>query len=129
MKNKKIIIAIIILISTVVILIASGIRNTKIYYKSVSEVAAANSNSEFRIEGDVVINSTFWNPQKPLLKFKITDGKQKINVIYKGYKPDTFKEGKGVVVEGEYFNNSNTLQADTLLTKCPSKYEKKEEEN
>ncbi len=129
MKNKKIIIAIIILISTVVFLIASGIRSTKIYYKSVSDAAATEDNSEFRIEGEVVKNSTLWNPEKTLLKFKMTDGKQKINVIYKGYKPDTYKEGKGVIVEGKYFSKSNTLKADTLLTKCPSKYEKKEEEN
>lgn len=42
-------------------------------------------------------------------------------VAFTGVVPDMFAEGRDVIVEGRYVDG--TLQAQTVLTSCPSKYE------
>lgn len=44
-----------------------------------------------------------------------------VAVAYTGVVPDMFGEGRDVIVEGRYVDG--TLQAQTVLTSCPSKYE------
>jgi cytochrome c-type biogenesis protein CcmE len=44
-----------------------------------------------------------------------------VPVAYTGVVPDMFGEGRDVIVEGRYVDG--TLQAQTVLTSCPSKYE------
>jgi cytochrome c-type biogenesis protein CcmE len=45
-------------------------------------------------------------------------------VEYRGAVPDTFKPGAEVIVEGRFNKQSGVFSASTLITKCPSKYEK-----
>jgi cytochrome c-type biogenesis protein CcmE len=44
-----------------------------------------------------------------------------IPVAYTGVVPDMFAEGRDVIIEGRYVDG--TLQAQTIMTSCPSKYE------
>lgn len=46
-----------------------------------------------------------------------------IPVRYKGLIPDTFKAGAEVIVEGS-MDSLGQFMAKTLMTKCPSKYQK-----
>jgi cytochrome c-type biogenesis protein CcmE len=43
-------------------------------------------------------------------------------VNYRGALPDTFEKGAEVIVEGRM--DGTAFTAKTLMTKCPSKYEK-----
>ena len=52
---------------------------------------------------------------------------QGILVHYRGALPDTFEKGAEVIVEGRMEGNAFT--AKTLMTKCPSKYEKSNREH
>jgi hypothetical protein len=45
-----------------------------------------------------------------------------IPVVYAGTVPDIFREGIQVVVEGK-MGSDGTFEAETLLAKCPSKYQ------
>jgi len=58
------------------------------------------------------------------VKFRITDGKQVIPVVYKGIIPDTFTDAEDiqVVVEGR-LGRDGVFHATTLLAKCASRYE------
>lgn len=47
-----------------------------------------------------------------------------IRVEYRGAVPDTFKPGAEVIVEGGFKGVAQVFSAGTLITKCPSKYEK-----
>lgn len=47
-----------------------------------------------------------------------------IRVDYRGSVPDTFKPGAEVIVEGGVNPTSGAFAATTLMTKCPSKYQK-----
>ncbi len=51
-----------------------------------------------------------------------------MNTSYKGFVPDTFKEGSDVVVTGS-FDDKGSFVATEILAKCASKYEAKLEES
>lgn len=74
-----------------------------------------------RVEGTVQQGSVQRNDATQQLAFMISDGHQSISVVYTGVVPDIFNSGIQVVVEGHY-NGQGAFQAQTLLTKCPSKF-------
>ena len=49
-----------------------------------------------------------------------------VYVQYRGALPDTFEKGAEIIVEGRM--EGKTFMAKTLMTKCPSKYEKSNRE-
>ena len=53
------------------------------------------------------------------------DGPVKVAVVYKGSVPDLFKVGSHVYLRGELENGVFVGTRDSLVTKCPSKYEPK----
>jgi cytochrome c-type biogenesis protein CcmE len=56
------------------------------------------------------------------LRFQLRDrdGTATVPVVYRGSVPDLFKSGREVVVEGKLVGG--TFVANSLVTKCPSKY-------
>ncbi|MBO0782638.1 MAG: cytochrome c maturation protein CcmE, partial [Ktedonobacteraceae bacterium] len=56
------------------------------------------------------------------ITFTVIDGNQTMNVAYSGVVPDIFRPGIQVVVEGRY-SGQGPFQAQTLLAKCPSKFQ------
>lgn len=50
-----------------------------------------------------------------------TDG-ETIAVVYRGSVPDAFRNGRQIVVDGTAANGVFTAKADSMVTKCPSKY-------
>ena len=59
------------------------------------------------------------------LRFELRDfaGKTTVSVVYHGTVPDLFKPGRRVVVDGTLRHGVFVGKADTLVTKCPSKYQ------
>ncbi|HZI88841.1 MAG TPA: cytochrome c maturation protein CcmE [Candidatus Polarisedimenticolia bacterium] len=109
-------------------LILSGVKQTGMQYMTVTELARldrAPKSDGFRLDGTVAPGSVAYDQKTPQLRFQMTDGKEKIAVIYDGLKPDAFADGREVVVEGAYKHDDKALHASKLVTKCPSKYEAK----
>jgi cytochrome c-type biogenesis protein CcmE len=61
------------------------------------------------------------------LRFELRDvkGSTSVPVVYKGSVPDLFRSGRDVVVDGKLRNGVFVALANTLVTKCPSKYQPK----
>jgi cytochrome c-type biogenesis protein CcmE len=61
------------------------------------------------------------------LRFKLRDvkGTTNVPVVYKGSVPDLFRSGRDVVVDGKLRNGLFVAVPNTLVTKCPSKYQPK----
>ena len=87
-----------------------------VYYLTVEELKERIPfvyKEKVRVSGTVVPGSI----KKDIdgsLEFKISDGKQSIDVRYKGIVPDIFREGVQAVVEGLY-TPENIFQAKVLL--------------
>ena len=130
LKKKKFLIGGIIIILAISYLAYTGFESSATYYYTVSELAARSSsiNSDtIRVNGHVVDDSVEQDIKERTLRFTITDveGDDSLSVVYRGIVPDTFQAGSDVVVEG-YLNTEGVLQANSILTKCPSKYEPEE---
>ena len=75
-----------------------------------------------RIMALVEPKSTEWDPQAVRLNFKITeDSRAFIPVEFRGVRPDMYREGQGIVVEGK-LDPSGTFQATNLLVKHSEEY-------
>jgi cytochrome c-type biogenesis protein CcmE len=55
------------------------------------------------------------------IRFRITDKKNEMLVVYRGLLPDLFREGQGVVVEGS-LTPDGSFAATTVLAKHDEKY-------
>ena len=60
-------------------------------------------------------------------RFRLRDvkGTGTVTVVYKGSVPDLFKTDRDVVVDGRLRNGVFVAVPNTLVTKCPSKYQPK----
>lgn len=125
-KQVKFIVGSLVIVLAIGYLIYTGIRQTSVYYLTVSEVYAKGVSYQgegMRVEGTVVAGSIQKDFGGLKAEFEITDGTDKrLPVHYKGIIPDMFRDGIDVVVEGT-LDTQRVFQAHTLLTSCPSKYE------
>ena len=103
-------------------LIVTNIGGASAQYLSVEELLALGPSDQMvRVSGLVLGETIDWDPQRLVLRFEIADEGGSIPVIYEGARPDMFRDGAQVVVEGKHSSN-DVFQANALLLKCPSKY-------
>ena len=100
------------------------------YYLTVDELLARGDlayGEQVRLMGRVADGSVDNNPSASTLRFAVTgeDGAS-LPALYSGMVPDAFREDAEIVLEGT-LTPAGTFQADSLLVKCPSKYEGTEE--
>lgn len=126
--DMKISIAVLAVLLAVGYLIFTGISDTGVYFRTVSEVidqASIFNEKSIRISGDVVDGSVDYDQDKLLLNFTIRDTENDrvtMRASYQGVMPDAFKEDIEVILEGTYNQYDNLFNATILLAKCPSKY-------
>lgn len=101
-----------------------SLQSTVFFYTPAEILAAPDRFREktIRIGALVEPNSTEWDAEKVLLKFRVTEDRQHfIPVVYTGVKPDMFREGQGVVVEGR-IDGQGVMLASNLLVKHSEDY-------
>jgi len=113
-------------------LMVTGMKDSMTYYLTPAELSArlvANptfaEDAGVRVGGRVVPGSVSFDQKTLDLRFTMVDiatGRETFPVHYNGPLPDTFKEGRDVVVEGRY-RKGGTFEAAQVLTKCGSRYE------
>ena len=97
------------------------------YYYSVDEFATNNdeiANTSFRLAGNVKPGSIKRDAEKMQLSFILAGKESELSVNYSKVVPDNFTDDIEVVIEGR-LDTSGTFQANSLMTKCESKYEAK----
>ncbi len=123
MKKRNKVIAGIIITAFVLYALVSLLTNMSPYL-DVSSAMARGTVTNVQINGTIVNGSTIYYPDNNTLSFKITDGKETIRVFYKG-RINNYREGIPVVVRGDLSNG--VFHAESVLVKCPSKYEEQQE--
>ncbi len=101
-----------------------GFQSTVFFYTP-GEILAAPADFRgrtVRIGALVEPGSAKWDPDAVQLNFRVSeDSRQFITVVYEGVKPDMFREGQGVVVEGRV-DEAGVFRAETLLVKHSEEY-------
>ena len=110
------------------IIIFYNLRGNLVFFYSPTELLEKNDidSQKVRLGGMVKKESIYkemvlendFKIQK--ITFIVTDFKNEIQVNYKGILPDLFKEGQGVVVEGNY--KDNLFDAVNVLAKHDENY-------
>ncbi|CAN5698980.1 MAG: cytochrome c maturation protein CcmE [Gemmatimonadetes bacterium] len=117
-------------------LMATGMRESMLYYHTPSElVAKVAADPTYRelgvkVGGRVVPGSVAFDARTLDLRFDVIDiqnNATRFPVHYQGPLPDTFEEGRDVVIEGRFLEEGR-FEATTVLTKCGSRYEATEED-
>jgi len=103
---------------------------TGAYYRTVDEIYAETPDiygQRVRVNGIVVDDSEDWNAQEITLKFAIRDENgdeqsRPLPIVFYGPRPDNFQRAASAIVEGTFLEDGS-FKADSLLLKCPSRYE------
>ena len=126
--QSKFLLGAVMIFASVGYLMATGIKDTGVYFLTPSELAErVEQDPSFRSVGvkmgaRVVPGSIERDVATQTITFEATDGTQTYPVVYRGLAPDTFTDDVDVVVEGR-LGEDGLFQATTLLAKCGSRYE------
>ncbi len=149
-KKVKLAIALMVVIGGIGALVYVSMGSTVTYFMKPSELlakVASDSDSVYgervRVGGIIVTKTVKGSAATRKWKFMITDGDEekilpvalkktddsnRVMVEYKGILPDTFREGVIAIAEGSLDKNG-VFTADSVLAKCPSKYEEAQQKD
>ncbi|MGQ0702856.1 MAG: cytochrome c maturation protein CcmE [Gemmatimonadales bacterium] len=111
-------------------LIASGIKQTGVYFFTPTELIARTTTDPsfhevgLKVGAKVVPGSVQRDASSRRIDFRITDGSSAFPVTYTGLVPDTFTDASDieVIVEGKY-GRDGIFRATEVFAKCGSRYE------
>jgi cytochrome c-type biogenesis protein CcmE len=110
------------ILGAIVYLVYANTQANAVYYMTIPELKTCSLCTVQA--GNVQKGSIVRNDKQDKISFSIVDGNQTLPVTYNGVVPDIFAPGIQVVVEGHYAGpDSGPFQAQTLLAKCPSKFQ------
>jgi cytochrome c-type biogenesis protein CcmE len=113
------------ILGAVIYLVFANTQANAMYYMTVAELQHCTTcaTQSVRVSGVVQAGSIVRDDQHQTLAFVIADDPHhSLRVTYSGTVPDIFRAGIQVVVEGRY-SGQGPFQAQTLLAKCPSKFQ------
>ncbi len=120
--NTKIIIGALVLLPVLAHLVYAGATSTfASYYITVDQFAARSANTPVRVGGQIVPGSIRWDNATQTMHFTLAGDNSKLDVVYRGAVPGTFRDGFTVIVEGARTAGGG-LFATTLMIKCPHQY-------
>jgi cytochrome c-type biogenesis protein CcmE len=122
-RRLFIIILIVFTIALATQLVLIALRDNIIYFFTPNELKIKYGDNEnikrkIRVGGLVLENSVVKN--NDIVNFTITDKKNEILVVFNGQLPDLFREGQGIVAEGNF--KDNKLIATQVLAKHDENY-------
>jgi cytochrome c-type biogenesis protein CcmE len=124
-KKTKFIVGGVVIALAIVYLIYTGIQSTSAYFLTVEELYAKGEtmyDRTVRVSGKVDEASIAFNNRDLILNFDVvSDDGERLSVVFNGPKPDQMRHDADAILEGKY--DGNTFAAQSLLLKCPSRYE------
>jgi len=122
-RNKRIIAIVggLVVLGSATALVLTAFRQNLVFFFTPSQVAAneAPPGRTFRIGGMVEKGSVQRSGIE--VRFLVTDTAKTIPVVYRGALPDLFREGKGVVAQGQ-LGADGVFQAREVLAKHDENY-------
>jgi cytochrome c-type biogenesis protein CcmE len=124
MPSIKILAATVVILATVGWLAYTGVRDTKSYYVTISELNAMGKDAytrNLRVAGNVAPGSI--QRSGTTAQFTLLEQGKKLQVSYQGSEPppDTFKDDAQALAVGTY-GRDGVFHATQLQAKCASKY-------
>jgi cytochrome c-type biogenesis protein CcmE len=104
-------------------LVLNAFQSNLVFFFTPSQIAANEvpKGRAFRIGGLVVEKSLARESDGLTIRFQVTDTAATVPVEYKGILPDLFKEGRGVVAQGQ-IGSDGVFHASEVLAKHDENY-------
>lgn len=128
-QQRKLIFGGTIVFGAMTLLVAFAVMGNSMPNLKVRDVVAGGSGLYGRtltVDGNVVAGSIERHSKPLMVKFSVKDFEDPaatLPVVYRDAPPDTFKDDAKVHLQG-VIDQRGVLQADKMLTQCPSKYVK-----
>lgn len=124
-KRVKFIIGGAVIAIAIIYLIFTATQSTAAYFLTVEELydkGSAIYGRNVRVSGKVAGDSIDFNSRDLMLHFGVVgESGETLPVVFNGPKPDQMRHDAEAIIEGKFDGNEFTAQ--TLLLKCPSRYE------
>jgi cytochrome c-type biogenesis protein CcmE len=121
-------------IRLVVALSAALLLASALVYTSFSAATEATTPSQlkkraapgrtYQLTGKVAKDSVERSSNRLRFTLRDRDGTATVPIAYTGIVPDPFREGREVIVTGQLKGGTFVANRDSLVTKCPSKFQK-----
>jgi cytochrome c-type biogenesis protein CcmE len=124
-RNLKFIIGAVVIFAAIGFLVFNAMSSSGAYYMTVAELteqAGEYHGKNVRVSGVVIDDSVDYNASELILRFNIGDEAHQLPIYFHGPRPDNFVRAAEAIVEGKY-GEDGVLYANSLLLKCPSRYE------
>jgi len=124
MKRKPVLIGIAVIVATFAWLLFGGLRENVVFFLTPQELLAKGNEGvgvPVRLGGQVKPGSVQWNAETLDLRFTVTDGAREVNVHSTGAPPQMFRDGMGVIVEGQA-GGDGVFKATGLMVKHSNEY-------
>ena len=125
-KHRRLIMvsALVVCLGAATILVFQAFRSTGELFVIPSKIATeAPKDRAFRLGGMIEAGSVVKSQQgdKPVVRFRVSDGIASVDISYAGILPDLFREGQGVVTLGK-LQPDGTFAAQEVLAKHDENY-------
>jgi cytochrome c-type biogenesis protein CcmE len=94
-----------------------------------SQLASASPGESYQLTGKVVPGSIERRGEVLAFRVRDRDGTASVPVHYTGAVPDPFRANREIIVDVEKRGAVFVGEKDSLVTKCPSKFTKSEQQN
>ncbi|MET0730768.1 MAG: cytochrome c maturation protein CcmE [Solirubrobacterales bacterium] len=94
-----------------------------------SDVLASGSGDTYDLTGKVIPGTIERSDERLAFEISDRDGSSALPVTYTGTVPDPFRDGREVIVTGKLEQGTFVAEHDSLITKCPSKFQEEAEQD
>jgi cytochrome c-type biogenesis protein CcmE len=112
---------------TAAVLLATGLVYTSFSAsteaREPSDVISSGTSDTVDLTGKVVPGTVERTDERLGFQISDRDGESALPVVYTGTVPDPFKDGREVIVTGKMEEGTFVAEHDSLITKCPSKFQ------
>ena len=110
-------------IGTAAALTLTAFRDNLVFFYSPTEIVEKNAprDRNMRVGGLVEVGSVERTPGTTEVRFKVTDLQTNLMIVYAGTWPDLFREGQGVIAQGQ-LGADGVFRAREVLAKHDENY-------
>ena len=114
--------ALLLAVAGAVYAVLQAFNDNMVFFYTPTQIQAneAPAGRAYRLGGMVALGSLQRDSGSLTMRFSVTDNAQSVPVTYTGVTPDLFKEGKGVVAQGQM--KDGVFQATEILAKHDENY-------
>ncbi|MBI4336847.1 MAG: cytochrome c maturation protein CcmE [Chloroflexi bacterium] len=124
--RAKLLIAAVLVVAALGYFAWTAFQRSTVFYYTVPELQARGAqlyDKQVRVTGMLVPDSFQREGTAPLAHFSLTDGQRQLPAEYNGVVPDLFFNPESEIVLQGAYTPSGVFRTDTIIVKCPSKYQ------